>query len=113
MYIPSGTMKLTKPLAELSQQIPWTADLPEAVVRIAGTADLAAGLGLILPALTRIAPWLTVWAAIGATVLQVLAIGLHVFRGEFDVLPINMTLVALQLFVVWGRTKKAPILPRH
>ena len=111
MYIPSGLMKLTKPLAELAQQMAWTADLPQ-LVRIAGAADLAAGLGLILPALTRIAPRLTVWAAIGATVLQVLAMGLHVSRGEFGVLPINAILIALQLFVIWGRTKKAPIAPR-
>ena len=111
MYIPSGLMKLTKPLAELAQQMAWTADLPQ-LVRIAGAADLAAGLGLILPALTRIAPHLTVWAAIGATVLQVFAIVLHASRGEFGVLPINAILIALQLFVIWGRTKKAPIAPR-
>ncbi len=111
VYIPSGLMKLTKPLAELAQQMAWTADLPR-LVPIAGAADLAAGLGLILPALTRIAPRLTVWAAIGATVLQVLAMGLHASRGEFGVLPINAILIALQLFVIWGRTKKAPIAPR-
>ena len=113
MYIPSGLMKLTKPIAELGPQIPWTADLPEALVRIAGTADLAAGLGVVLPAVTRIAPRLTVWAAVGATVLQVLAIALHTSRGEFGVLPINFALIALQLFVIWGRTKKAPIAPRR
>ena len=111
MYIPSGLMKLTKPLTELAQQMAWTADLPQ-LVRIAGAADLAAGLGLILPALTRIAPRLTVWAAIGATVLQVFAMVLHASRGEFGVLPINAILIALQLFVIWGRTKKAPIAPR-
>ena len=112
MYIPSGLMKLTKPLTELAQQMAWTADLPQ-LVRIAGAADLAAGLGLILPALTRIAPGLTVWAAVGATVLQVFAIALHTSRGEFGVLPINFALIALQLFVIWGRTKKAPIAPRR
>ena len=112
MYIPSGVMKLTKPLAELAQQMAWTADLPQ-LVRIAGAADLAAGLGLLLPALTRIAPGLTVWAAIGATVLQLFAIVLHASRGEFAVLPINVTMIALQVFVAWGRSKKAPIAPRR
>ncbi|HYF43327.1 MAG TPA: DoxX family protein [Ramlibacter sp.] len=111
MYIPSGLMKLTQPLSELARQMAWTADLPQ-LVRIAGAADLAAGLGLILPALTRIAPRLTVWAAIGATVLQVFAMVLHASRGEFGVLPINAILIALQLFVIWGRTRKAPIAPR-
>ncbi|HZY19192.1 MAG TPA: DoxX family protein [Ramlibacter sp.] len=112
MYIPSGLMKLAKPIADLSQQMAWTGDLPAAIVRIAGTADLAAGLGLILPALTRIAPQLTVWAAVGATVLQAFAIVLHASRGELAVLPVNVLLIALQVFVIWGRTKKAPIMPR-
>ena len=112
MYIPAGIMKLFTPIADLAQQMPWTADLPE-LVRIAGAADLAAGVGVLLPALTRVAPGLTVWAAIGATVLQVFAAALHASRGEFAVLPINATLIALQLFVAWGRSKKAPIAPRR
>ncbi|HEY8358089.1 MAG TPA: DoxX family protein [Ramlibacter sp.] len=113
MYLPSALMKLTKPIAELGQQIAWAADLPAAIVRVAGVADLAAGLGLILPALTRIAPGLTVWAAIGATVLQLFAMVLHTSRGEYAVLPINLVLIALQVFVIWGRSKKAPIAPRR
>src|SRR3954463_12316202 len=111
MYVPSGIMKLTTPVAELATQMAWTGDLPQ-LVRIAGAADLAAGLGLVLPALTRIAPRLTVWAAIGATVLQVLAMALHASRQEFGMLPINATMIALQMFVAWGRIKKAPIAPR-
>ena len=55
---------------------------------------------------------LPVWAAIGATVLQVLAMALHASRQEFGMLPINATMIALQLFVAWGRIKKAPIAPR-
>src|SRR3954463_14977439 len=111
MYVPSGIMKPTTPVAELATQMAWTGDLPQ-LVRIAGAADLAAGLGLVLPALTRIAPRLTVWAAIGATVLQVLAMALHASRQEFGMLPINATMIALQMFVAWGRIKKAPIAPR-
>jgi putative oxidoreductase len=113
VYIPIGIMKLTRPISDLSQQIAWTADVPEAIVRITGAADLAAGLGLILPALTRIAPGLTVWAAIGATVLQILAIGLHLVREEFGLALVNVVLIAMQLFVIWGRSKKAPIAPRR
>jgi uncharacterized membrane protein YphA (DoxX/SURF4 family) len=111
VYIPAGFLRLTKPIAELAQQMAWTVDLPQ-LVRIAGAADLAAGLGLILPALTRVAPGLTVWAAIGATVLQACAMALHASRGEYGIVPINLTLIALQLFVVWGRTKKAPFAAR-
>jgi len=38
---------------------------------------------------------------------------LHTSRREFAVLPINAVLIALQVLVAWGRTKKAPIAPRR
>ncbi len=69
-------------------------------------------MGLILPAATRIQPQLTVWAAKGLLAIQALAIPFHAFRGEFAPLPFNLIYVALAVFVIWGRTRKAPILPR-
>jgi hypothetical protein len=46
-------------------------------------------------------------------VLQVLAFAFHAYRGEFGVLPVNVVLLALSAFVFWGRSRKAPILPRR
>ena len=63
----------------------------------------------VLPALTRIQPWLTPLAALGFVAIQVLAIGFHITRGEVHGLPMNVVLLALAAFVVWGRTRKAPI----
>ena len=112
VYIPAGVTKLTTPIAELSTVIAWTGDVAPACVRAIGTLDLAAGLGLLLPALSRIAPRLTVAAAIGASILQVGAMVLHASRGEWAVLPMNATLLALSVFIAWGRTRRAPIQPR-
>jgi hypothetical protein len=55
---------------------------------------------------------LTVLAALGCTVLQVLAIGFHASRGEIVLTPFNLFLLALCIFVSWGRSKKVPIRPR-
>lgn len=107
-----GVMKLTQPIAALSQTMHWAAEFPEAMVRVIGAIDLAGGLGLILPAMTRIAPRLTVMAALGCTVLQVSAVAFHLSRGEPDVLPLNGVLMLLSAFILWGRAKRAPILPR-
>lgn len=112
LFIMSGVMKFFTPIAELSAQMPWTGQVSEGFVRFIGLVDLAGGLGVLLPALTRIAPGLTPLAALGATVLQILAIGFHSYRGEFVVLPLNVVLLALSLFILWGRTKKAPIQSR-
>lgn len=112
MYLWSASLKLGKSPADLAGMIPWAAQVPEAFLRTIGAVDLAAGLGILLPALTRIAPRLTVAAALGSTALQVCAMVFHLSRGEAAVLPLNVVLLALSLFVAWGRTRKAPIAPR-
>jgi putative oxidoreductase len=106
-------MKLTTPLADLGAMMNWVTVSPEALVRFIGFAELAGALGMILPALTRILPFLTPLAAAGFAVIQVLAIGTHASLGETgSTLPMNLVLLALALFVAWGRWKKAPIAPR-
>ncbi|POP83784.1 hypothetical protein BKM77_15115 [Pseudomonas syringae] len=108
----SGFMKLMTPIPELSAMMPWTGELSETFVRFIGLVDLAGGLGILLPALTRIQPRLGVLAALGIIILQVLAIFFHGSRGEWMVLPLNFVLLPLAVFVLWGRHRKAPIAAR-
>jgi hypothetical protein len=62
------------------------------------------GLGLILPLVTGILPWLTVLAAIGLTLIQLLAIfSEHLPKKEYESIPLNIVLLALSIFVVVGR----------
>jgi uncharacterized membrane protein YphA (DoxX/SURF4 family) len=112
LFCMAGIMKLTTPIPELSAMMPWTGELSPTFVRLIGLIDLAGGLGLILPSLTRILPILTVIAALCCIVLQILAAGFHGYRGEFEVLPVNALLLGLAVFIFWGRSKKAPIAPR-
>jgi uncharacterized membrane protein YphA (DoxX/SURF4 family) len=112
MFCFAGFMKLTTPIAQLSAMMPWTGQFPELFVRVIGAVDLAGGIGILLPAATRILPRLTVLAALGCSVLQVFAIAFHVSRGEFNLLALNFVLLPLALFVLWGRARKAPIASR-
>ena len=107
-----GFSKLTTPIPELAAMMKWPGEYSPAFVRIIGAIDLLGGIGLLLPSATRILPRLSVLAALGCTVLQVVAIAFHVSRGEFMVLPLNAVLIALCIFVLWGRAIKAPIAPR-
>ncbi len=100
-------MKLGMPLQEAVKMAPWVAVHP-GLAKFTGLVDLLGGLGIVLPALLRIQPRLSVLAAIGIIALQVLAMGFHLMRGEAMVLPMNVVLLMLAGFVVWGRTKAVP-----
>ncbi|WP_137158284.1 DoxX family protein [Rhizobium sp. FKL33] len=90
----------------------WMSEVPTALPRFIGFMEVLGVIGLILPAATRIKPQLTVWAAAGLLAIQALAIPFHAVRGEFEPLPFNLIYVVLAVFVLWGRSRKAPIAPR-
>jgi putative oxidoreductase len=108
----AGFMKSTQPIEALVERLVWPGALPEALVRFIGVCELLGALGLILPAATRIKPVLTPLAAAGLATIMLLASVFHLSRGEARVVPINLVLGGLALFVAWGRRKKAPIAPR-
>ncbi|WP_339810764.1 DoxX family protein [uncultured Imperialibacter sp.] len=105
----AGFMKLTAPIPDLAAQMVWPGDIPAALVRFIGASELAAALGLILPALTRIKPILTAYAGWGLVIVMLLAALFHSSRGEYSGIAFNLVFMALAFFVGWGRSKKAPI----
>jgi len=107
-----GAMKATQPLDQLAKMMTWIPDFPPLFVRSLGIVEVLGAIGLILPSLTRIQPRLTVLAALCIVLHQALAITLHVSKGEFSVLGLNVVLIALAAFIFWGRRKKAVIPPR-
>ncbi|WP_394181764.1 DoxX family protein [Yoonia maritima] len=113
MFLMAGATKLMSGSAELvAMGMGWAENAPLLLIKFIGLGEVAGALGLILPAATRIMPQLTKLAAVGLCVVMVLAAGVHIFRGEFEVVPVNAVLFALAALVVWGRANKAPIAPR-
>lgn len=112
-FILFGFQKLFMPAEALAAmwQTQWPVEYPT-LLRFTGLIDAAGGIGILLPALTRTQPRLTVLAALGCTLLQICAIIFHATRGEFAALPLNFILLPLVAFILWGRGKKAPIAPR-
>jgi uncharacterized membrane protein YphA (DoxX/SURF4 family) len=103
LYAMSGILK-TFQTAKAKQQFPWAKNRSDEFVRFVGTSELLGALGLILPLVTGILPWLTVLAAVGLTLIQLLAIFTeHLPKREYNVIPMNLVLLALSMFVVIGR----------
>ena len=99
----AGFMKLTQPKEKLLGTLPWVEDFSPTTVKLIGTAELAAALGLILPAAARVAPVLTPLAATGLVVLMVLAAITHARRREPGGIAVNAVLLVLAAVVAWGR----------
>jgi uncharacterized membrane protein YphA (DoxX/SURF4 family) len=67
MFLMAGVMKgFQYELARAS--LPWVKDVPRRLTNFIGVSELLGGLGLVLPMLTGIWPWLTPLAALGLTV---------------------------------------------
>ena len=78
-----------------------------------GVAEVAAGLGLLLPGLTRILPQLVAWAADGIAIVMVSATIWHFVRGEISSGFITLVLLAMAVFVAYQRHVVRPIAPRR
>src|SRR3954454_10801574 len=102
MYLFAGANKSLLGVEKLNKQFPWSEAIGTPATRAVGVAEIIGAVGLILPPLTGIVPALAAWAAAGLALVQVAAIVLHVRRGEFKMLPMNVVLLALAVFVAVG-----------
>ncbi|GGL15378.1 DoxX family protein [Nocardia jinanensis] len=99
----AGVMKATQPKEKLAEKLPWVADVSVGTLRLIGVSELLGALGLILPAVTGIAPILTPIAAAGLALIMALAVVTHARRKEPSAIVFNVVLFAAAVFVAWGR----------
>lgn len=103
MFAMAGVTKSTRPKQQLASQLPWVEDFSPRLVRFIGAAELAAALGLILPAATGIAPILTPLAATGLAIIMAGAIAVHARRKEPQAIAFNTVLLIAAAAVAWFR----------
>ena len=112
-FIAIGGMKLTADLGELAKQGMTLATESPGLLRFIGLSELLGGLGLILPAATRIKPILTPIAAAALTLVMVLAVGYHVvIEGQPSHSGSSFVFGVLCALVAYGRFSKATIAAR-
>lgn len=78
-----------------------------------GVAEVAAAVGLTLPGITRIYPWLVSWAADGLTIVVVSATVFHIARGEYSSAATTFVLSVMTAFVALKRHRDVPIRDRR
>jgi putative oxidoreductase len=108
-FIAAGYNKAFNPKAGAAQGMQWINALPKNLVVFIGVSEVLGGIGLILPALTGILPWLTPLAAALLAVVMVLAILFHIPRREYQSIVANLVLFLLAAFVAYGRFVLVPL----
>ena len=103
-YLYAGGKKAAQSREQLAPMMAWVDTIPMPVVRLIGAAEILGAAGLILPPATGIAPGLAIAAAACFVVLQVLAAGLHLRRGEASVTGLNAALIVAAAVAVWLAT---------
>ena len=103
IYLLAGGRKVTTPAQKLPETFPFVKLTGVPLLRVIGALEVLGAVGVIVPALTGILPILTPVAAAGLVVIQIGAIIVHAREREFKVIPINVVLLVLPLFVAIAR----------
>ena len=77
--------------------------LSMALLRFIGITEILGGIALILPIWLDITPVLTPVAALGLSIIMVLASRVHYKRQEYKTAFMNCVLFAICIFIFYGR----------
>jgi putative oxidoreductase len=108
-FLAHGLLMIFPP-ADVAAQM--NAMLPRWFSLFIGVSEVAAAIGLTLPAITRVYPALVAWAAVGLMIVMVAATGLHLVRAEWGSSAITFVLLVMATAVAYGRLRLLPIARR-
>jgi uncharacterized membrane protein YphA (DoxX/SURF4 family) len=109
VFLAHGLMFLAPP-PDIAAQMNET--LPRWFTLFLGVAEVAAGIGLVVPGVARIKPGLVPAAALGVVIVLVGATILHLVRNEMSSAAITTVLLVMAIVVAHGRLRLAPIRPK-
>lgn len=102
-YVYAGGIKVVRTREQLLPMMAWVDRTSMPAVRAIGAVELLGAIGLVLPPLTGVAPWLALAAAVGFVVLQIAATTVHLRLGERQI-ALNAGLVLAAAVTVWLAT---------
>jgi hypothetical protein len=109
-YLVAGVLKTTRSPEALRPQMGWVDDISLRTLRLVGASELLGALGMILPKLLGVVDersgtegTVAGLAATGLVLIQLLAIPVHLRRGEAAKTPVNVVLALLAAFVAAAR----------
>jgi hypothetical protein len=105
-FLAHGWVLLFPPVSMIAQM---NAAIPRGLQIFIGVAEVLAAVGLTLPGITRIQPWLVPCAAAGLMIVMISATVFHAMRGEMSSAATTAILLAVATFVAYMRWRVMPI----
>jgi len=102
-FVVSGATKLSQPKEKLLKKWAWVEDFSQGSVRIIGSLEVLGAIGIALPSLTGIVPFLTPLAALGLVLTMIGAALTHLRRAEYGAIAVNAVLFILAALVAYVR----------
>ena len=104
-----GTVRLVRSREQVVTAFPYLKQFPTSAIRGLGLLELAAGLGLVIPGITGIAPVLVPLAALGGLALALVGTAMHLRRSETTPAATNIIFIVLLILIAWGRFVPYPL----
>lgn len=108
-FFGAGMVKVTQPKEKLQEKMEYVEDFSDGQIKTIGALEVAGAIGLIFPWLLNILPFLTPLAGLGLVLTMIGAIITHARRGEYPGIVVNLILMAMAAFVVYGRFVLVPV----
>lgn len=108
-FFAAGAMKLSQPKEKLAPKMSWMNAFSAGTIKLIAIAEVLGGIGLIVPAATKIMPILTPIAAAALVLLMLGAFATHLrLKEALEGVP-SLVLAAMAAFVAYGRFVLAPL----
>ena len=114
IFLIAGAIKVIKSKDELKvlggEKMNWVDSISAVSVKLIGTLEVLAAIGLILPQLTGILPWLVPLATFGLVLTMIGAVMLHQRRGDGPKAIVQVIiLLMMAAFTTYGRFDSIPV----
>lgn len=103
--VAAGLLRVATPYARFTK-LPaqgWSHEFKPWHVKLIGTLEVLAGVGLIIPLLLPSLAFLTPLAAVGVALVMAGAMATHLRRAEYPNVVGNLVWLAVALYVAYGR----------
>ena len=109
LFLFAGTLLLLTPRQKLVAGAVWAETFSPSTTKLTGLLEVLGALGLIIPMITDVLPWLAPLAAVGLSLLMVGAVVIHLRHREYQKALLPLVVLLLAVCIVYGRFVVLPL----